>query len=349
MKGLGEVAQIVGLTRRQIQVYEEKGLAKKPQTKNKYGYLQYSEQEIKNLWRLRFYKELGYKINDIKEILKKTNSDQREELKIQIKELEKKKNDLDNLINVAKSMLDNGSSIETLSNYSFYFEDVSFDTTMTLFAPVIKVFEELEDVKEPFIEVFTEEDLENLSDILDEIIRLKNDNVSFDSKDTQDEMYKLYQISSKALSPSIFVHSWILNLLDPKSEIGEEIINYIGIGRANYFRDALETFVINHKNNDYDRKFLEGSLNKIANLAVKKYSTNSKEVQAEVDKFYQFFVNIRIINEEVRNNFFKACGDFFNSKEYKQIIDNGNEKGISWFCSRAIHIYIENLKKRGAE
>ena len=42
MKTLNEVVDIVGLKRRAIQEYEEAGLADKPTTKNKSGYLWFS-------------------------------------------------------------------------------------------------------------------------------------------------------------------------------------------------------------------------------------------------------------------------------------------------------------------
>ena len=35
------------------------------------------------------------------------------------------------------------------------------------------------------------------------------------------------------------------------------------------------------------------------------------------------------------------------SNEMKKIVDGGSEKGYSWFISRSIEIYMENIKKKG--
>lgn len=73
MKTLSEVSKLVGLSRRMIQEYESSGLAKTPTTKNKYGHLLYSDDDIDKLWQLRFYKELGYKKGDIEKIFTDKN------------------------------------------------------------------------------------------------------------------------------------------------------------------------------------------------------------------------------------------------------------------------------------
>lgn len=42
-------------------------------------------------------------------------------------------------------------------------------------------------------------------------------------------------------------------------------------------------------------------------------------------------------------NLLSSFSDLFASNEYKQIIDNGRDKGISWFISRVLKIYIKNI------
>lgn len=65
---LRDIRNTLGLTRRIIQGYEEKGLIK-PSGKDKYGRLLYDEDTIKRMAYVRFYQNLGYKLNEISEMI----------------------------------------------------------------------------------------------------------------------------------------------------------------------------------------------------------------------------------------------------------------------------------------
>lgn len=97
MKSLSEVEKIVGLKRRAIQEYEDKGLAIKPNHKNKYGYLLYDTPEIERLWQLKFYKEIGYNMTQIEKLQKSGKRAEKEELVGVIEALKEKKKNLNSL------------------------------------------------------------------------------------------------------------------------------------------------------------------------------------------------------------------------------------------------------------
>lgn len=103
-----EAAKIVGLTRRVIQEYEGAEVAIKPTQRNKYGYLMYDDTCMDRLWQIRFYRELGYGKAAIKAIFDNPNYDNVAALDAQIEMLEKKKREIENLINVAQLMKETG-------------------------------------------------------------------------------------------------------------------------------------------------------------------------------------------------------------------------------------------------
>ena len=71
MKTVRNVSVLSGLSRRTLQYYDEIGLLKPAGTKPS-GYRLYDEDCLKRLWRILFYKELGFSLDEIKKILDTT-------------------------------------------------------------------------------------------------------------------------------------------------------------------------------------------------------------------------------------------------------------------------------------
>lgn len=84
--GIGEVAEILGISRDTIKFYEEKGLIS-PIKDNDNGYRKYSLEEIHNLFLINFYRELNIEIKRIKEI---KDNEKLDEIDVILKEQEKK-------------------------------------------------------------------------------------------------------------------------------------------------------------------------------------------------------------------------------------------------------------------
>ncbi|MCL1808859.1 MAG: MerR family transcriptional regulator [Clostridiales bacterium] len=68
MKAVRDVSIISGLSRRTLQYYDEIGLLKPAATKPS-GYRLYDDECLERLWRILFYKELGFTLEEIKKIL----------------------------------------------------------------------------------------------------------------------------------------------------------------------------------------------------------------------------------------------------------------------------------------
>ncbi|MBR4179087.1 MAG: MerR family transcriptional regulator [Treponema sp.] len=108
MKTITEVAKITGIIPQRINDYEKAGLLDKPSFRNKYQYRLYSDKEIVRLWQIRFYKELGYTIPQMKKVFTDPAYQPEVELAKQIRLLEEKKRKIETLLLQAKAMQRSG-------------------------------------------------------------------------------------------------------------------------------------------------------------------------------------------------------------------------------------------------
>ena len=84
---LKTLCELVGVSRRSIQGYENVGLMS-PTGKNKYGHLLYDEDALHRARMIKFMQSLGFKLREIKEIIDAPSDVIKEALQKRIKELE---------------------------------------------------------------------------------------------------------------------------------------------------------------------------------------------------------------------------------------------------------------------
>lgn len=100
-----EVADISGVSIRMLHYYDKIGLLK-PQDVTQAGYRLYTADDIKKLSQILFYKELGFSLDETKEILCSSNTDKLEVLKMQQQILIKKREKIDALLDaINKSII----------------------------------------------------------------------------------------------------------------------------------------------------------------------------------------------------------------------------------------------------
>jgi len=68
LKSVNEVSKLSGVSRRTLQYYDEIGLLP-PSAVKESGYRQYDDENLRRLWSILFYKELGLSLDDIRLIL----------------------------------------------------------------------------------------------------------------------------------------------------------------------------------------------------------------------------------------------------------------------------------------
>lgn len=97
MKTISQVAELTGVSTRTLQYYDEIGLLK-PSELTQSGYRLYNDEALQKLQQILFFKELGFKLKEINEILQKPDFDKIATFKKQKELLLLKRNRTDRLI-----------------------------------------------------------------------------------------------------------------------------------------------------------------------------------------------------------------------------------------------------------
>ncbi len=97
MRTISQVAELTGISTRTLQYYDEIGLLK-PSELTQSGYRLYNDEALQKLQQILFFKELGFKLKEIKEILQKPDFDRIRAFKRQKELLLLKRNRTDRLI-----------------------------------------------------------------------------------------------------------------------------------------------------------------------------------------------------------------------------------------------------------
>ena len=144
MRTISQVAELTGISTRTLQYYDEIGLLK-PSELTESGYRLYDDEALQKLQQILFFKELGFKLKEIKEILQKPAFDKIKAFKRQKELLLLKRNRTDRLIQLL-SRLENGEQCMSfkefdLSDYITALEDFKNNST----DDVIKYFGSIED------------------------------------------------------------------------------------------------------------------------------------------------------------------------------------------------------------
>jgi len=117
MKTVRNISVLSGVSRRTLQYYDEIGLLTPAGTKPS-GYRLYDEDCLKRLWRILFYKELGFSLEEIKKILDNTAEMERKLMaKHRLLLIEKQKR-LTSIINSSGRILENSFEETMLNNFN---------------------------------------------------------------------------------------------------------------------------------------------------------------------------------------------------------------------------------------
>ena len=143
MRTISQVAELTGVSTRTLQYYDEIGLLK-PSELTESGYRLYDDDALQKLQQILFFKELGFKLKEIKEILQKPDFDRIKAFKRQKELLLLKRNRTDRLIQLL-NRLEKGEQCMSfkefdLSDYITALEDFKNNSTHD----VIKYFGSVE-------------------------------------------------------------------------------------------------------------------------------------------------------------------------------------------------------------
>ncbi len=132
MQTISQVAKLTGISTRTLQYYDEIGLLK-PSTLTSSSYRLYDDEALQKLQQILFFKELGFKLKEIKEILEKPDFDKMNAFKKQKELLLLKRNRTDKLIQLL-NRLEKGEQCMSfkefdLSDYIKALEDFKNNST----------------------------------------------------------------------------------------------------------------------------------------------------------------------------------------------------------------------------
>ncbi|PAV30489.1 MerR family transcriptional regulator [Virgibacillus profundi] len=110
-----EVADLVGISVRTLHHYDEIGLLTSEETTES-GYRIYSESDLETLQQILFFKELGFPLKKIKEIISSPSFDRAEALELHRKSLLEKRSKLDNMIRTIDKTIQHSKGEIEMSN-----------------------------------------------------------------------------------------------------------------------------------------------------------------------------------------------------------------------------------------
>ncbi len=88
MKKINEVSQIVGVSKRTLQYYDDEGILPIKRTSNNHRV--YDEHSLEQIWQILIYKEMDFKLNEIKYLLNLPSNQKEQIFTTQIEKLNNK-------------------------------------------------------------------------------------------------------------------------------------------------------------------------------------------------------------------------------------------------------------------
>lgn len=93
VKKTSEISKIVGLSKRTLQFYDDEGMIKVERSETNYRL--YDESVLEKLWEIMIYKEMGLKLEEIKQLLGMPENEKKRFCKAHMRKIEEKINGLE--------------------------------------------------------------------------------------------------------------------------------------------------------------------------------------------------------------------------------------------------------------
>jgi DNA-binding transcriptional MerR regulator len=241
-----EVADLVGISVRTLHYYDEIGLLK-PEETTESGYRVYSEGNLETLQQILFFKELGFPLKKIKEIISSPSFDRQKALEVQHSMLLERRKRLDKMIKtIEKTIKDSKGEImmsikEKFEGFDFnhnpyekearrLWGDSAVDESNARMAKLSK------SEKKEFAEKF--------SAILRKLADLRH--LPADSKEAQEAIEEWYMFLNEMGDYSLEVFKGLGQLYVDDVRFTENIDKF-GKGLAKFMRDAMAIYADNNK------------------------------------------------------------------------------------------------------
>ena len=246
-----EVAQLTGITPRTLHYYDEIGLLK-PSIVTEAKYRQYTDNDLSILQEILFFREVGFALKEIKELLASPNYIRSEALERHLTILEAQRERINALIALVKKEIEGAKELtfSAFSNEKIVELQAQFRAEVLERWKNTKAFKEFETVFSPQAEKIQNEQMENFystaQSIFEKLSMYEND--SADCPEVQSIVCEWQQYISEHFyecNKQILSYLGVLYITDERFT---GFINRFGHGNlAAFFSKAIEIFCNNEE------------------------------------------------------------------------------------------------------
>ncbi len=237
-----EIADLVGISVRTLHHYDAIGLLT-PEKTTQAGYRIYSNKDLETLQQILFFRELGFPLKKIKEIIHSPSFDQQEALEIQHNMLLKKRNQLDTMIKTIEKTIQHSKGEIQMSNQE-KFEGFDFSHNPYEQEARKKWGDTAVDEANEQTKHMTSHDQEKFNEIYRRLAALRN--LAPDSKEAQKEIHAWYQLLNTIGTYSLDAFKGLGQMYVDDERFTNNIDTF-GEGLAAFMRDAMACYADNNQ------------------------------------------------------------------------------------------------------
>ncbi|GAA0466134.1 MerR family transcriptional regulator [Alkalibacillus silvisoli] len=235
---VNEVAKLVGISVRTLHHYDEIGLLT-PNKDQESGYRTYSDDDLTLLQQILFFKEIGFPLKKIKEVIHSPEYDQLEALQLHRKMLMEKREKMDAMLQTLDQTIQAKEGGVEMANQDkfkgFDFSDNPYEEEARERWGDAKVDEAKKNAKG-----FTETDQERMNDIYHKLAELRHgDPKSEEAQSVINEWYDFLNNNFTTYTPEMFQE---LGMMYVQDERFTKNIDQFGDGLAQFMSEAMVEF-----------------------------------------------------------------------------------------------------------
>lgn len=237
-----EIADLVGISVRTLHHYDEIGLLIPEETTDA-GYRIYSDENLETLQQILFFRELGFPLKDIKEMIENPSFDRQEALEMQRNMLLEKKNRVDQMIRTIEKTIKHSKG-EIQMSHEEKFE--GFDFSRNPYEQEAREIwgNQAVDEANKNAKNMTALDQEKFNEIYSNLAAVRH--LAPDSKEAQKEISVWYQFLNKIQNYSLEAFKGLGQMYVADDRFTKNIDQF-GEGLAVFMRDAMAFYADNHQ------------------------------------------------------------------------------------------------------
>lgn len=237
-----EVAELVGISVRTLHYYDEIGLLI-PKETTEAGYRVYSDENLETLQQILFFRELGFPLKKIKEIMESPIFERQEALELQYKMLLEKKSRIEQMIGTIEKTIQYSKGVIQMSNQEKF---AGFDFSHNPYEQEAreKWGDQAVDEANEQVKNMSAFDQQKFNDIFRKLAALRH--LSPDDEEVQDRMHDWYQFLNKMGNYSLVAFKG-LGQMYVDDERFMKNIDQFGEGLATFMREAMAVYANRQK------------------------------------------------------------------------------------------------------